>query len=140
MPLTFGAATNSGTGYANPFISPIGPPVQLTCDVSDLDIETVDSYGYVKPGVAFMLSGGKLGAVAANNAVYGVVCEPTKLALTTIPPTNSSLDSETDQPIAVIVAGVVQRDIAEDNLGRAYTAAEIAGFALAGSLLRLTET
>jgi hypothetical protein len=35
---------------------------------------------------------------------------------------------------------MVNRDIAEDNLGRAYTADEIAGFALAGSTCQLTRT
>jgi hypothetical protein len=42
-------------------------------------------------------------------------------------------------PVAVGF-GLINRDIGEDNLERAYTADEIAGFDLAGSNCRLTRT
>jgi hypothetical protein len=44
-------------------------------------------------------------------------------------PTNTTLGNDTSDPfIAVAVEGVINRDIAEDNLGRAFTAAELVAF------------
>jgi hypothetical protein len=147
MPLIFGTGTTSGTTYANPMVGEPGPTVQLKVDLSQLTAGAageVDAYGYLKPGVVFAVSGGLLVPVGSSGVVYGVVQEATRLAVTgadTGAVTTTTLGSETgDHFIAVCVSGVVQRDIGEDNMGRAYTANEIAGFALAGSLLRLTET
>lgn len=69
--------------------------------------------------------------------VYGVVLEPVKVAAGN---TSTLLDAATDIDVAVVRGGLVNRDVAEDNLGRALTATEIAAFQAAGSLLRLTQT
>jgi hypothetical protein len=146
MPLIFGTATTSDTGFANPFVGTPGPTVQLKVDVSALEAgsaKEVSAYGILKPGMPFAESSGLLIPVGSGNFVYGVVMEPIQLAAagaSTGAVTTTTLDSDVDQPIAVCVSGVVNRDIIEDNLGRALTADEIAGFDIAGSHLRLTET
>jgi hypothetical protein len=146
MPLIFGTATTSGTSYVNPMVGEPGPTVQLKVDLSALTAGPtgeVDANGWLKPGVVFDVAGGLLIPVASTKAVYGVVLEATALAVAGLNQgtvTSTTLDSDTDCPIAVCVSGVVNRDIAEKNMGHAYTADEIAGFNLAGSHLRLTET
>jgi hypothetical protein len=147
MPLIFGTATTSTVTYVNPFVGPPQMPVQLLVDVSTLTAGAtgeVDAYGILKPGTPFGLSGGKLVVpVATGGFTYGVTAAPIQLdaaGAATGAVTSTSLDSDTDQPITVYCGGVVNRDLAEDNLGRAYSADEIAGFTIAGSQLRLTET
>lgn len=138
MPLEIKTTGTGTTGYASPMVGPVDHVVQLRIDLSTLTEAEVDSDGYLKPGVVFNVDGDP---VAATQRVYGVCFEATKLALATVPPTDATLATETgDHDVAVCTHGVVNRDIAEDNLGRAYTADEIAGFDLAGSQLRLTKT
>ncbi len=104
-------------------------------DVSGLTVDEVDAAGYLKPGVPFS----KTGVLVTAGFVYGVTIEPIKI--TTPNPTNATLAAITADPfVACGVMGLVNRDIVEDNLGRALTAAEIAGFDAAGSKLHLTRT
>ena len=107
-------------------------------------------------GLAFTLADGATDFVAGDGftitvtltaggpltkMVYGVTIEATKLPLVTVPPTNGTLATETgDCFVAVATHGVVNLDIAEDNLARAYTAAELAAFDAVGSHIRLTTT
>lgn len=127
----------AGNNYGNPFIGPIDHTDQITVDVSGLTTDEVDAYGYLKPGVPLARTGILVGASPAY--VYGVVIEAVKIV--PINPTNGTLAAVTVDPIvAVAVVGVVNRDIAEDNLGRAYSANEIAGFDAAGSKIVLTNT
>jgi hypothetical protein len=78
---------------------------------------------------------------AATKYVYGVTVEAAKLPLVTIPPTNTSLGNETgDCDVAAATHGIVNLDIMEDNLARALTAAELAGFTMPGCHLALTNT
>lgn len=146
MPLSFPTGQASTTTYTNPMVGTPGPTVQLKVDMSALSAgaaEVVDAYGVLKPGAVFDLSSGLLIPVLTGEPVYGVVIEPIQLVAAgsaTGAVTTSSLDSDVDQPITVCISGVVNRDIAEDSMGRAYTADEIAGFNIAGSHLRLTET
>jgi hypothetical protein len=137
MPISV-KATAGGSGYASPMVGPVDQTVHVKLDVSTLTTAEVDADGYLKPGVLVKQDGTP---VAATQAVFGVVVEPTFLALAVIPPTNTSLGADTSDPlIAVCTHGIVNQDIAAANLGRAYTAAEIAGFSLAGSTLKLTST
>ena len=77
---------------------------------------------------------------ASVSRLHGVTVEATKLPITT-PATNTTLASETgDCFVAVATHGVINRDLAEDNLGRAYNAAELAAFNAAGSHFTLTTT
>lgn len=138
MPLNVSSVA-AGTGYSNPFVGPCQQVQHIKIDLSGLTTDEVDVNGYLKPGVPFDNTALAL-LVGSSKPVWGVVMEPTKLPVTT-PVTNTTLAAETnDCLVAVCTAGIVNRDIAEDNLGRAYTANEIAGFALAGSHLRLTTT
>jgi hypothetical protein len=147
MPLIFGTATTSGTGQTNPFVKDQGVPAQVTVDLSTLTAGAtgeVDSNGWLKAGVPFKLASGKLTLVTTGTFVYAVNPEPIPLNVTGLNKgtvTTTTLGNETvDHAIGVVCSGVVNRDIIEDNLGRALNSDEIAGFTVAGSLLRLTET
>lgn len=74
---------------------------------------------------------------ALGEYVFGVTMEPVQVAQGN---TTTLLNAATDIDVAVARMGVVNRDAAEDNLGRAYTAIELAAFDAAGSHLALTRT
>jgi hypothetical protein len=132
--------TAAGTGYGNPMVGPPGPTRHIKVDLSGLTSDEVDSDGYLKPGVVLKESGGLGILVGAAAGVIYVVTEPTKLAVT-VPADTTSLGSETgDHFISVAVSGLVNRDIAEDNMGRAYTANELTSFVTAGTHLAVTPT
>jgi hypothetical protein len=131
--------TTGGTAYASPFVGPVNHVLHVKVDISGLTTDEVDANGFLKPGVP--LNNASPAVLVASGFVYGVTVEAVKLPLATIPPTNTTLGTETaDCLVAIATHGIVNRDIAEDNLGRAYAAAEIAGFAAAGSKLSLTST
>jgi hypothetical protein len=138
MPNRIASAASEANSYGHPFVGPVEYRDLVLADVSDLTTNEVDALGYIKPGVPLDKSGNTVGA---GVPVYGVTIEAIKTAHATIPPTNASLAADTGAfPIAVGTHGIVNRDIIEDNLGRALTADEIAGFALAGSHIHLTRT
>jgi hypothetical protein len=133
MPLAI-SRTTGGLAHAPAFVGEILATDEVRVVVTALSANEVDANGYLKPGVPFL----QTGALVTAGAVYGVTIESIKVAAS-----NSSADiaaATTAIPVAVGTIGTVNRDIAEDNLGRAYTAAEIAGFGLAGSTLKLTRT
>ena len=140
MPLDIKKTANLDN-YANPMVGPVNHTVHGKLDLSLLTTAEVDQDGYLKPGLPLKSSGGLLVPIGAAAAAPLVVHEPIKLPLATIPPTDVSLAAATNDPlIAVVTHGIVNRDIAEDSLGRAYTANEIASFVTAGSHLALTTT
>lgn len=129
--------TAGGQGYGNPLVGTPGPYTHIKLDLSTLTTDEVDAYGYLKPGCVFEANGTPVGS---GQICYGIVTEAIKLPIT-LPRTNTTLGNETGDPlIAVSTAGLVNRDVAEDNLGRAYTADELAGFVIAGSNFSLTTT
>jgi hypothetical protein len=93
-------------------------------------------------GDAFTITATLTGGGAASLLGYGVTVEEVDLRLAVVPPTNTTLASETgDCFVAVATSGLLNRDIVEDDLGRALTAAEIAGLTtLPGSRFQLTST
>lgn len=129
--------TAGGLAHAPVFVGNIVNTDVVQVDISDLTTNEVDQNGYLKPGVPFDKSGNTVGS---GVAVYGVTIEPIKLPHNTIPPTNTSLGADTGTCPVAVGFGLVNRDIIEDNLGRALTSDEIAGFDLAGSNCRLTRT
>ena len=134
MPLSV-TETAGNNVYGNPFLGPVDHTVQIPIDISDLTVAEVDANGYLKPGVPF----NRTGDTVTAGEVYGVTVEATKIVAAG--PTDVSLAANTGTAtVALATIAQIQRDIAEDNLGRAYTAAEIAGFAAAGSRLTLTNT
>lgn len=136
MPLDI-TTTAGGRTNANPFIGGVNHPAQITVDVSALTINEVDTFGHLKPGVPLTKAGILVGAAPAF--VYGVTFESQKI----VPekPTNATLAAVTADPIITVnTVGHVNRDVIEDNLGRALTANEIAGFDAAGSKIALSAT
>lgn len=127
------AKTAGGLGHACPFVGEIASTDVVKVDISALTTFEVDSDGYLKPGVPFL----KTGLLVTAGGVYGVTIEAIKIATAN---DSSTLGAAVDCFVALGTIGTVNRDISEDNLGRAYTAAEIAGFDLAGSKLHLTRT
>jgi hypothetical protein len=131
--------TAGATGYGKVFVGTPGPPMHVKVDLSGLTIGEVDADGNLKPGVP-LTSAGVL--VGANAIAAIVISEPTPLNLGTIPPTNTTLGSETgDHLVAGFTSGLLNLDVIEDNLGRALTSDEKAGLdTIAGSRFRLTTT
>lgn len=131
--------TAGGKVYGSPMVGPVNHTLGVLVDISTLTAAAsagaagdIDQNGYLRPGVVLDRAGAR---VLATVPVFCVVIEPT-------PVTNpgEAVGTAPDVIVACAVIGVVNRDIAEDNLGRAYTAAEIAGFDLAGSKLVLSNT
>lgn len=136
MPITV-QETAGGVGYGNPLVGPPGPFTHIKLDVSGLTTDEVDADGYLKPGVLFASDGTLVGAA---DFAYGIVTEAIKLPIT-LPRTNTTLGNETGDPlIAVCTSGLINRDVAEDNMGRAYTADELDGIVTAGSQFSITTT
>lgn len=135
MPITIEDVAAEANTYGHPFV---GPGAQYTdtvkVDISALTTFEVDATGYLKPGVPFRKTGV---LVTSGIPVYGVTLEPIKIAADN---ETATLSAATDCFVALGTVGIVNRDIIEDNLGRALTADEIAGFDLAGSQIHLTRT
>jgi hypothetical protein len=124
----------AGTGYQDVFNGPADHTGICKVDVTALDTDLVDSGGYLKPGAMFALNGTPVSGVEATKYVNP---EAIKVA-----ESNSAADLDaglTAHPIAMVTRGQVVRDAVEYNLGRAMTAAEIAGFDLVSSQLSLLQ-
>jgi len=132
MPL---GITNTAGGLAHSpvFVGEIQGTDVVKVDLSDLSDEEVDADGYIKPGVPLAKDGSIVGS---GVPVWGVTIEPIKVASGG---TDAILDAATDCFVTVGF-GLCNRDVMEDNLGRALSADEIAGFDLAGSNCRITRT
>ncbi len=136
MPLGI-ETTAGGRAYANPFIGGVDHPAQIKVDVSGLTTDEVDEFGYLKPGVPLAKTGILVGSSPAF--VYGVTFEAQKIVAAN--PTNTTLGADTSDPIITVnTVGHANRDVIEDNLGRALTSDEIAGFDRAGSKIALSAT
>lgn len=145
MPMTVTESAGT-TAYASPFMGPIDHPVHVKVDVSTLLIDgvlgaQVDSNGYIKPGTLLKLVA-NVGVPLAGTAaefVYAAVIEATKIVA--VNPTNTSLGADTSDPfVACTTRGVINRDVWEDNMGRAMHANEVTALAAAGSHFSLTVT
>lgn len=125
-----------GPVHTSAFIGEVDDTLSVKVQVNKLTTFEVDAYGFLKPNVPLKIDGSLLNGTAGEY-VYGVTVEATRLVDRN--PSNASLlaDGRT-LPVIVCVIGLVNRAIARDVLGRPYTAAEIAGFAAAGSKLTLT--
>lgn len=126
--------TAGGLAHAPVFVGKILATDVVKVDISDLSTNEIDANGFLKPGVPFAKDGELVGSTVP---VYGVTIEAIKVAAGNA---SGDISGAVDCFVALGTHGIVNRDIAEDNLGRVYTANEIAGFALAGSNLHLTRT
>lgn len=139
MPLSI-KRTVGTTTYGPVFIGDILGMQQVLVDISELTTDEVDADGFLKPGVAFKKDG-TLADGTGGEFIYAVNPEPQNLRMAVLPPTNGTLGADTRlYPLGMGTIGEVNRDIAEDNLGRAYTANELAAFNAAGSMIHLTNT
>lgn len=135
MPLQRRDTVNAGEVYPLPFVGPHDHTAAIAVAITALTSAEIDADGYLKPGVP-LNDAGALIAAASGNYVYGVTIEPIKVADGN---TAADIAAAGTQDVALAVIGMVNRAVAEDILGRAYTADEVAGFTTAGSLLRLLE-
>lgn len=132
MPLSKRTLFAGAQPYHPVFQGRVDHTAQIAINVTALTTAEVDSDGYIKPGVPFAADGTTVGAA---EPVFGVVIEPIKVANGNAAGDLSAADATFQ--IALGIEGVVNRNLAEANLGRVYTADEIAGFALAGSQIKL---
>ncbi len=134
MPTMIEATATADSIYGYPFKDILDSDV-VNVDISDLTTAEVDADGRIKPGLPLT----KAGDTVTAGFVYGCVIEPVKVVAAG--PTNATLAANTGTvPVTVGTIGTINRDVVEDNLERPLTAAEIAGFDLAGSKLHLTRT
>ena len=134
MPLKVSSTTGT-TGYGHPIVGKAQGLLQVVVDISGLTTDEVDADGFLKPGVMFTSAG----VLVSSGFVYAVNPEPIKIV--DYVPTNTLLGNDTATiPVGMVTGGVLNRDIIEDNLGRALTGAEIAGCTAAGSQFTLTNT
>lgn len=131
MPLRSQVNTVGGQIYGRVAVGIAEYTAQRAINIAVLTANEVDADGYLKPGVTFDRAGV---LVIATIPTFGVVIEPVKVAKSNA---GADLTAAGVQQVALLTIGQINRKIAEDNLGRAYTAAEIAGFDLAGSKLVL---
>jgi hypothetical protein len=131
MPIRLNRTSGTvGFIYENVFVGPTDHTVAIAVNLAALTSAEIDANGYLKPGIPLSVTGGLVTA----GYVFGVTVEEVKVADNNATATISALGT---QDIAVATIGMVNRKVAQDILGRAYTAAEAAGFNLAGSKLVL---
>jgi len=137
MPLSV-VKTSGTTTYGHPFIGSVLGLQQVVVDISTLTTAEVDADGFLKPGVPFQKDG-TLVSAGSGQFVYAVNPEPIKII--NYVPTDALLTADTATiPVGMGTIGEVNRDVIEDNLGRAITANELAAFNAAGSMIHVTNT
>jgi hypothetical protein len=137
MPLAV-TKTSGTTGYGHPFIGAVLGLEQIVVDISELTTFEVDADGGLKPGVAFKKDG-TLADGTGGEFIYAV--NPEWIRIVSYVPTDALLAADTATiPVGMGTIGEINRDIAEDNMGRAYTANELAAFNAAGSMIHVTNT
>lgn len=135
MPLSV-VKTAGTTTYGHPIVGTPGPLLQVVVDISELTEAEVDPDGFLKPGVSFKSDGTQ---PDGSGFMYAMNPEPIKIV--DYVPTDALLAADTATiPVGCVIGGVINRDIVEDNLGRAMTANELAAAIAAGSQFTLTNT
>lgn len=130
-PISKTTLLNAGELYVSPF-DEVESPIQLLLDKTNLTTAEVDAYGYLKPGLPLNEAGDM---PIATEFVYGCVAEAVKVAASNSAADIAAIASGTT--VTVYRAGSVRQGALESILGRVLTAAEIAGFDLAGSQFAL---
>lgn len=131
--------TDGGTRYAIPFLGSTSERLSERVDVSALhDTDYVDQDGFLVPGCAFRLDTGTqtlLPITDTDQVVRGLVFEGTRVAKSN---SEADLTAATDIDVVIVVAGTVDKALAEFNLGREYSANEISAINAANRFI-LTE-
>lgn len=133
MPMSRRVLTTGGKIHGRPVHGIAEYVAQRAVNVAALTTFEVDADGFLIPGVVFDSAGA---LVATGIATYGVVMEPIKVALSNAA---GDLTAAGVVQVGLLLIGMVNRKIAEDNMGRVYTSFELAGFNLAGSKLILLQ-
>lgn len=139
MPITV-KNTAGGTIYGAVFVDGPRDVEQVIIDISTLTFADesggeVDGNGYIIPGTPVQVFGstGTVGAlVSGSGQTAGVIFEAVKVPTTTVVDADADLDAITDFQVAVARGGLLNRDMAEDNLGRALGANELTALQLGG--------
>lgn len=129
----------SGARYISPFIQSHADPIQVPLDATTLTSAEVTSDGYLKPGVIIGQAPGAVGSLITGGgglAIIGVTVELAKIAASN---SGADLTAAGNVQVAVGTRGIVSRALAEEMLGRAYTADEVAALRSAGSHIALHE-
>jgi hypothetical protein len=135
MPLSV-VKTTGTVSYGHPLVGPVLGLLQVVVDISELTTAEVDADGYLKPGVMFKSDGTQ---PDGSGFLYAINPEPIKIV--NYVPTDVLLAADTATiPVGCATSGTINRDIVEDNLGRAMTANEITAVTVAGSQFTLTNT
>src|SRR4029079_9944039 len=137
MPLTV-TTTTGQSGYGHQFVGHVCGLQQVVVDISELTTKEVDADGFLVPGVPFKKDG-TLADGTGGEFIYAVNPEPIKIV--DYVPTDVLLAADVATiPVGMGTIGEINRDVAEDNMGRAYTANELAAFNAAGSMIHVTNT
>jgi hypothetical protein len=113
-----------GEIYSSVLIGPIEYVVPILVDPSVFKSTSfVDTRGWLKPGTPLKVDGTVVSA--GSQVIYGVVIEAQKIATSN---SDAALDAVAPFMLPVVVVGVVNRDLLEDNLGRVVSADEISAF------------
>jgi len=139
MPLERRTTATEGTQYGHPFIDGPRDVEQILIDLSDLAFADasggeVDADGYLIPGTPIQTANttGTAGTlVDGAGQKAGIVISPVYIGATPIA-ADTDLDTVTDIQVAVARGGLINRDICEDNMVRAFTANELAALELGG--------
>lgn len=125
MPITKKTLADGDGRYATAglFVGPVDHTDVVNVTGSNFTNVLTDS-GHLPAGVPVAANGGTVGA---DTPVYGVTIEPVHV------------QDLQDVPVAVATIGQLNRAAAEDNIGRAFTANEVAGFGEPGCLIRLIQ-
>lgn len=131
----------SGARYISPFIQSHADPIQVSLDATSLSTDEVTADGYLKPGVVIGAAAGAVGALIPEGGAAGLVVIGVTVELAKIATSNSDADltSAGNVQVAVGTRGIVSRAHAEEMLGRAYTADEVAALRSAVSAIILHE-
>ena len=139
MPITSTVRRAASTGYGSPFVDGPRDVEQITVDMSTLTYADgsggeVDADGYIIPGTPLQAANSAApGALVSSTGQYvGVVIEAVKVPGLTTVAADATVQAATDFQVAVARGGLLNRDMVEDNLGRALSANELAALELSG--------
>ncbi len=130
MPITVQPVAPVGLAYPVPFLGDTDATLAIDINLTELTAAELDANGVLKPGIPLRKDGHLL--ANAGDVVYGVTYEALKVA-----PSNSATDvaaAGTNGVVqaAVVIRGALKQHVAEDVLGRPFTALELAGFTQPG--------
>lgn len=131
--------TDGGTRYAIPFLGSTSERLSERLDISALHgTDLVDEDGFLIPGSVLRLDTSTqtlLPITSGGQTARGFVFEGTRVAKSN---SEAHLNAATDFDVVIIVAGTVDKALAEFNLGREYSANEISAIEAANKFT-LTE-